>query len=222
MSDQHPVPAGAALSAHGISYGYRRGVAVLEDVDVTVPEATMTALTGRSGRGKSTLLYLLAGLLTPWHGHVQFGGSRLDAGSDAARSSFRARNFGFIFQDVVLDTRRSILEAVLEPCLYAGVNRKDHVGRAQQLMAELGVDLDPLSLPGQISGGQAQRIGVCRALLLRPRVVFADEPTGNLDSDSTDAVAAALQRATDDGCAVIVATHDDRIVRHCAERVDLG
>ncbi|MGV8909544.1 MAG: ABC transporter ATP-binding protein [Propionicimonas sp.] len=222
MSDQHRAePAGVALSAHGISYGYRRGVAVLEDVDVTVPAATMTALTGRSGRGKSTLLYLLAGLLTPWHGHVRFGGSRLDAGSDAARSSVRARNFGFVFQDVVLDTRRSILEAILEPCLYAGVNRRDYAGRARELMVELGVDLDPLSLPGQVSGGQAQRIGVCRALLLRPRLVFADEPTGNLDSDSTEAVAAALGRATADGCAVIVATHDDRIVRHCSAKVEL-
>lgn len=222
MNNQNlAVAGGAALSAQGISYGYRRGAAVLEDVDVTVPEAAMMALTGRSGRGKSTLLYLLAGLLTPWCGQVLLGERRLDAGSDSTRSNFRARNFGFIFQDVVLDSRRSILDAVLEPCLYAGVNLRDYAGRARQLMVELGVDLDPLSLPGQISGGQAQRIGVCRALLLRPRVVFADEPTGNLDSESTETVALALLRATADGCAVIVATHDDRIVRHCATRVDL-
>jgi ABC-type lipoprotein export system ATPase subunit len=210
-----------ALAARGISYGYRRDRPVIDRLDLDVAAGSLTALTGRSGRGKSTLLYLLAGVLTPWRGEVRLGGRSLHAGSDATRSSFRARNFGFIFQDVVLDARRSILDAILEPCLYAGASKRALAGRARSLMAELDVDLDPAALPGQISGGQAQRIGVCRALLLSPRVVFADEPTGNLDNDSTEAVASALRRAAAEGCTVLVATHDDRVVRHCSATVNL-
>ncbi|MCB0913149.1 MAG: ATP-binding cassette domain-containing protein [Propionibacteriaceae bacterium] len=212
---------GASLTARSISYGYRRGRPVLDGLDIDVPAGSLTALTGRSGRGKSTLLYLLAGLLTPWRGEVRHGEHDLHAGTDVTRSSYRAHNFGFIFQDVVLDARRSILEAVLEPCLYTGFSRRALVPRARSLMAELGVDLDPAALPGQISGGQAQRIGVCRALVLSPRVIFADEPTGNLDNDSTEAVASALAGAAATGCTVLVATHDDRIVSRCSARVEL-
>jgi ABC-type lipoprotein export system ATPase subunit len=210
-----------ALSARGVSYGYRRDRVVIDQLDLDVPAGGLTALTGRSGKGKSTLLYLLAGLLSPWRGEIRFDGRPLPDGSDAARSAFRARHFGFIFQDVVLDVRRTILDAILEPCLYAGVDRRTLADRARTLMTQLEVDLDPSALPGEISGGQAQRIGVCRALLLAPRVVFADEPTGNLDNDSTAAVLAALCRAATSGCTVLVATHDDRVVRHCSQTVTL-
>lgn len=209
------------LTADGLTYGYRAGTPVVADLTISLPPGTLTALTGRSGRGKSTLLYLLAGLLTPWRGSVRLLGRDLATGTDAEKARHRAAHIGFVFQDAVLDPRRSVLDAVLEPALYAGVERDGLVGRALDLMAEPGVALPAAARPGQISGGQAQRIGVCRALLLEPDTVFADEPTGNLDADSGAAVLAALERRAAAGCTVVVATHDERVVARCPGRVHL-
>jgi len=210
------------LRAEGITYGYRKGHPILDGIDTTVHAETITAITGPSGRGKSTLLYILAGLLKPWPGDVEFRGLPERGMSDAERARRRATSYGFVFQDVVLDARRTILEAVLEPCLYAGLPRSDYEHRAGELLDEMGVQLTAGSLPGQISGGQAQRVGVCRALLLSPSVIFADEPTGNLDSSSSSAVMSALEGAAGRGCAVLVATHDDRVVARCTGRIHLS
>lgn len=215
------VGTGVALQAWGLRYGYRRDIAVLDRLDLTLDSGSMVALTGPSGTGKSTLLYLLSGLLTPWSGDVQVGRVRHGDLTDRARARFRAQNFGFVFQDVVLDQRRPILDSVLEPCLYARRPRRQYRDRGLALLAELGVELAATSLPGEISGGQAQRVGVCRALLLKPSVVFADEPTGNLDNESAAAVLDALQKATRRGGLVVVATHDDRVVARCDRRIEL-
>lgn len=211
-----------SLIATGLTYGYRAGTPVLDSLDLAIPPGTLTALTGRSGRGKSTLLYLLAGLLTPWRGTVTLHGRDLAAGPDRSTARRRARHIGFVFQDAVLDARRTVLDAILEPTLYAGVDRRAYAGHALDLMRELDVDLPPGSLPGQVSGGQAQRIGVCRALLLAPDAVFADEPTGNLDAATGDAVLSALERRAAAGCTVVVATHDDRVVARCPHRIHLS
>lgn len=210
------------LEATGLTYGYRREAPVIEDLVESVPRGSVTAITGRSGSGKSTLLYLLAGLLTPWAGTVRFEGRDLAAEPDGERSRLRARAFGFVFQDAVLDPRRSVLEAVIEPGLYADDAPADLVDRASCLLDRMKVDVRQGSRPGEISGGQAQRVGVARALLLAPRVVFADEPTGNLDTESADVVLDALVGAAEDGCAVLVATHDERVVGRAARRVMLG
>lgn len=209
------------ISAEALSFGYRRNQPVLEHVSMACGPGEIVALTGVSGRGKSTLLYLLAGMLTPWRGVVAFHDKPLQAAPDHERSWVRARSFGFVFQDAVLDSRRSVLDAVLEPALYAGVDRAQLVDRAHELLDLLGVSLRPDALPGEISGGQAQRVGLCRALLLDPAVVFADEPTGNLDSASTSAVIGALTMAARAGGAVVIATHDERVIGHCTRVVQL-
>ena len=211
----------ATLQARGLTYGYRRDAPILDGLDLALDAGSMVALTGPSGTGKSTLLYLLSGLLTPWSGDVEVAGVRHGDLTDRARAKFRAREFGFVFQDVVLDQRRPILDSVLEPCLYARRPRRQYRDRGLALLAELGVELEATALPGEISGGQAQRVGVCRALLLEPTVIFADEPTGNLDNDSAAVVLDALRRATRGGGLVIVATHDDRVVARCDRRVEL-
>ncbi len=211
----------AGLTASGLTYGYRPGTPVLDGLDLAIPPGTLTALTGRSGRGKSTLLYLLAGLLTPWRGSVTLRGRDLSASPDRTAARHRARHIGFVFQDAVLDARRTVLDAILEPTLYAGVDRRRFAARALELMRELEVDLPPGSLPGQLSGGQAQRIGVCRGLLMAPEALFADEPTGNLDAATGDAVLNALERRAQAGCTVVIATHDDRVVARCPHRIHL-
>src|SRR5690606_34895971 len=145
----------------------------------------------------------------------------LHAAPDHVRARVRARWFGFVFQDTALDPRRPVLEAVLEPALYAGEAPARYRDRALALMARFGVSLRPYALPGEISGGQAQRVGLCRALLLEPAVVFADEPTGNLDAGSAEVVTGALAEVARAGTAVVIATHDERLVAACTRAVSL-
>jgi ABC-type lipoprotein export system ATPase subunit len=209
------------IAATDLSFGYRTGVPVLTGLSIVARAGEVVAVTGASGRGKSTLLYLLAGLLTPWRGMVAFRGQPLHAAADHERARTRARWFGFVFQDTGLDPRRTVLDAVLEPALYAGSDPARQRRRAHQLLEQFGVSLRPDALPGEISGGQAQRVGLCRALLLEPAVIFADEPTGNLDSASTDVVIRALTQSAAAGAAVLIATHDERLVAACTRVVAL-
>jgi len=211
----------ALLAAHGMTYGYQRAATILDNFTWEFVAGRTTALTGPSGSGKSTLLYLLAGLLTPRDGTVCFQGTDLRSLPDHQRSTLRAKRFGFVFQDFALDPRRTVLDSVLEPALYADERRSDLAGRACELLDRMGVQARADARPGEISGGQAQRVATCRALLLSPAVIFADEPTGNLDHHSADVVLGALGDAAAAGSAVLVATHDDRIVERCDERVVL-
>lgn len=171
----------------------------------------VTALTGESGCGKSTRLFLAALLISPTNGEILLDEQRVDNISDAGRSHIRAHNFGFVFQDSALDTTRTVLDNVLESCLYRGERAADHVSYAQELLDMMHVSIPLDRRPGQISGGQAQRIAVCRALVGHPKVIFADEPTGNLDLDSSEAVMGMLRQAAEDGAAVIVVTHDPSV-----------
>lgn len=168
----------------------------------------VTAVTGPSGRGKSTLLYVVGLMLRPSAGTVDIDGRAVAGLPDDQRSGLRARRIGFVFQDAVLDGSRTVLDAVLEPALYAGRTRREATGPAVALLSAMGVEHRSGHRPGQISGGQAQRVAVCRALINRPDVVLADEPTGNLDRTNAEGVLDALGRAAGTGCTVVVATHD--------------
>lgn len=179
-------------------------------------KGSVSVVTGVSGRGKSTLLYLLGLLLTPSSGVVRFAGLPIDRLSDADRSRLRARKIGFVFQDVALDATRSVLDNVSEGGLYAGLNRQDANRRARILLDRLGVTLREDHKPGEVSGGQAQRVGICRALVKEPELILADEPTGNLDQDSTDVVLEELHSEAERGATVVIASHDPLIV----ERAD--
>ncbi len=216
------LPHEAPVGTVDLTYGYTRGRPVIEGLTASFAAGSMCALTGPSGTGKSTLLYLLAGMLTPWSGAVRFNGVELGSLSDPERSALRARQAGFVFQDFALDPRRTILDAVLEPCLYAGVPRETRIDRALALLDRLGVRDQSGSRPGEISGGQAQRVALCRALLLEPTAIFADEPTGNLDHESTQVVLGALAQAADSGCVVLIATHHDTVMAKCHDRLVLS
>jgi putative ABC transport system ATP-binding protein len=126
-----------------------------------------------------------------------------------------------VFQDAALDATRTVLDNVIETALYRGDSRADAVVRAQDLLAQFGVDLRASAKPGQVSGGQAQRIALCRALLNNPRILLADEPTGNLDPASSDVVVEAFKAQAHDGAAVIVVTHDPALVARCDRRIEL-
>lgn len=172
----------------------------------------VSVVTGASGRGKSTLLYLLGLLLRPGAGSIAIDGDDVSSLGDGERSRIRSRTIGFVFQDAALDPTRSVIDNVVEGGIYAGIGRKRAESRGRELLQRFGVTLREDRKPGEVSGGQAQRVGLCRALLKEPGIVLADEPTGNLDADSADVVLAALRDAANAGAAVVIASHDPRVV----------
>jgi len=200
------------LAVENLSYWYRADEPIVVDLTRAFSQGRVTAVTGPSGCGKSTLLYLLGLLLTPDSGSVRIGDFVASGLSDAERSRLRADTVGFVFQDAVLDPSRTVLDNVVEGSVYANTPRGAAIERARSLMEQLDVDLRETHRPGEVSGGQAQRVALCRALLNRPTVILADEPTGNLDPVAADVVMSALTEAASGGATVVVATHQPEMI----------
>lgn len=204
------------ISVDRLTFGYKRSETIINDLSWEFQPGTVTAVTGPSGKGKSTLLYLIGLLLTPWSGSIAEHGNDLSRQSDAKRSQFRAEHVGFVFQDAALDPTRTVLDNVVESHIYSRLRRREAVHRATQLMERFDVDLRADHKPGEVSGGQAQRIALCRALVGHPQLVLADEPTGNLDPNTAAVVVDALvELAAAEDRTVIVATHDPQVVAAC-------
>jgi lipoprotein-releasing system ATP-binding protein len=196
------------IAVEDLSFGYRRAdPPVLSGLTHSFIPG-LTVVVGPSGCGKSTLLYLLGLMLRPSGGWIRLNGSDVARLPDQERSRLRAQHMGFVFQDAVLDPSRSILANVCESGLYAGMPRATREGQALELLRRFGIAEHAADRPGEISGGQAQRVGLCRALLTSPSVILADEPSGNLDWANADLVWATLHHAASDGVTVVVATHD--------------
>ncbi|WP_371164408.1 ABC transporter ATP-binding protein [Buchananella felis] len=173
----------------------------------------LTAVTGPSGRGKSTLLYILGLLLSPTSGAVLIDSKPVSHLPDSARSRIRSRQLGFVFQDSELDPSQTVLDAVMEPGFYMGQDSARLRQRASALLDKFGLGERMDHKPGQTSGGQAQRVAVCRALVNEPDFILADEPTGNLDPGNALTVIEALRSAADEGRTVVIATHDPEVIR---------
>lgn len=211
----------ALLEAREITFGYGHNAEILTDWDAKFTTGEVVAITGPSGRGKSTLLYLLGLMLKPGAGQLLIDGADVAGLADARRARLRASEFGFVFQDAALDATRTVLDNVIETVLYRGEPREPAKRRALELMGQFGVDLRAHHKPGQVSGGQAQRIALCRALLNAPRILLADEPTGNLDPESATIVVDAMRAQAHDGGTVVVATHDPALVVRCDRVITL-
>lgn len=209
------------VQVDGLEFGYNRDVSVLENWNAEFKAGEMVAITGPSGTGKSTLLYILGLMLRPSQGRILIDGSDVSGFSDRRRSLLRADKFGFVFQDAALDATRTVLDNVLESSLYRGDSRSAMRPRAYELLEKFGVNLRASHRPGQVSGGQAQRIALCRGLLNTPRILLADEPTGNLDAISAAVVVDALVGHAERENVVIVATHDEALVGRCTRAIRL-
>ncbi|MGK8235081.1 ABC transporter ATP-binding protein [Roseovarius mucosus] len=215
----------AMLRLSGVEKIYNRGqtseVRVLNGVDLTLARGEMVALVAPSGAGKSTLLHIAGLLDTPDAGRVEIGGEDMTGLTDRRRTMVRRQEVGFVYQFHHLLPEFSALENIVLPQLANGVARRDAVARAQTLLEQVGVGARAGHRPSAMSGGEQQRVAFCRALANGPRVLLADEPTGNLDPGTSDQVFAALTglvRGT--GLSALIATHNldlaarmDRILR---------
>ncbi len=185
------------------------GLPVLDDVSFTVEPGRRLAIMGPSGSGKSTLLAIIGGLEPPTSGSVRLDGVDPFAGDAVHRARFRNERIGFVFQDHHLLAGCTAVDNVLVPALAQGTVPTAMIDRAVALLARVGLADRASHLPGQLSGGERQRVAVARAMLLQPRLVLADEPTGQLDSRSAAAVTDLLaELTTETGGMLVVVTHD--------------
>jgi putative ABC transport system ATP-binding protein len=201
----------------GVSKIYRKRagtVLAVEGVDLTVPDGEWIAIRGRTGHGKSTLLNLLGGLDRPTSGQVKLDGRDLGRLSDAELTKVRATAIGFIFQTFNLVPTLSAaenVEAALVPLRALGADRRRRVAEA---LDSVGLADRARHLPSELSGGQQQRVAIARALVKEPKVLLADEPTGNLDEDTRDEIIALLEKLwQDNGLTMVMVTHDSAIAR---------
>jgi putative ABC transport system ATP-binding protein len=192
----------------------------LRGVDVEIAHGEMLAVMGPSGSGKSTLLHCLAGILRPDRGTVSFDGGRIDDLGETDRSRLRCTRFGFVFQFGQLVPELTAIENVALPLMLASVGRRDAEARAATWFPRLGLEGLEHRRPGDMSGGQAQRVAVARALVIDPAVVFADEPTGSLDSLAGEQVMELLtDAARSSGASVVVVTHEARVAAYAHREI---
>lgn len=202
------------LTATGLDKTYGPTTA-LAKASFALRAGEVVAVMGPSGSGKSTLLHCLAGIVRPDAGTITYDGRDLTAMSDTARSALRRADFGFVFQFGQLVPELTCVENVALPLRLNGEKRKAAEARAAEWMARLEVDDTAHKRPGEISGGQGQRVAVARALVTAPRVIFADEPTGALDSLNGERVMHLLTDASrDTGAAVVLVTHEARVAAY--------
>jgi len=192
----------------------------LRGAELAVAKGELVAVMGPSGSGKSTLLHCVAGILTPDRGEVVFDGRRVDRLSDRERSLLRRGRFGFVFQFGQLVPELPLLENIALPLLLAGRGRRAALAQARPWLPRLGLDGLEHRLPGEISGGQGQRAAIARALITKPDVVFADEPTGSLDSVAADQIMELLvDAARAEGAGVVIVTHEPRVAAYADRTV---
>ena len=209
----------ATLRAVGVSLSFGATPA-LRGADVTVRAGEIVAVMGPSGSGKSTLLHCLAGILVPDAGEVHVDDRRIDTLDEAARSALRRDRFGFVFQFGQLVPELSAEENVALPLLLAGVRREPALRRAREWFGRLGLDGLGARRSGELSGGQAQRVALARALVAEPSVIFADEPTGSLDTLTGEQVMDQLTgTAREQGTTVVIVTHDARVAAYADREI---
>lgn len=192
----------------------------LRGVDFELASGEIVAVMGPSGSGKSTLLHCLAGILTPDAGSVTFDGRPIERLGEDERSRLRRTAFGFVFQFGQLVPELTSVENVALPLLLNGVRRAEALDRAAQWFPVLGLTGLEVRRPGEMSGGQAQRVAVARAMVIEPAVVFADEPTGSLDSLAGEQVMELLTATTrEHGTSVVLVTHEARVAAYAGREV---
>jgi putative ABC transport system ATP-binding protein len=210
---------GAVLRAQDVVLSFGETPA-LRGADLTVAPHEILAVMGPSGSGKSTLLHCLAGILVPNSGEIHFAGQRVDTMTETQRSALRRDRFGFVFQFGQLVPELTAEENAALPLLLGGTRREPALREARTWFARLGLDGLERRRSGELSGGQAQRVALARGLVARPEVLFADEPTGSLDSLTGEQVMSLLvASAREQGTTVVLVTHEGRVAAYADRMV---
>jgi putative ABC transport system ATP-binding protein len=202
------------IALHDVRKTYRMGgedVHALAGVSLTIARGEFLAVVGPSGSGKSTLMHLLGFMDRPTSGRIIFDGEDVSELSSSAQATRRARSLGFVFQSFNLLPRLSVLENVLLPLAYARDGRNDGRIRADAVLERVGLGHRARHRPNQLSGGERQRAAIARALVNRPQLILADEPTGNLDGQNVDRVLELFRELHADGQTIVLVTHDVQV-----------
>ena len=202
---------------------YRVGdikVRALDGLDFDIYKGEFVAVVGASGSGKSTLLNMLAGLEKPTKGEIEIGRVHIEKMTERQLVSFRREKVGFIFQAYNLLNTMNALENVALPLSFRGVSRRQRLKEARKYMDLVGVGGQARHMPNQMSGGQQQRVGIARALVVNPQIIFADEPTGNLDSKTTMEVLRLMQKIVrEQDQTLVMVTHDNNLASYADRRI---
>ena len=212
------------IQISGLTKHFQMGgvtVRALDGVDLEIPQKSFTVVMGPSGSGKSTLLYLVGGLDRPTSGQIAVNGQRLDEMDENKLALFRRKTVGFIFQSFNLIQSMTAEENINFPMQFAGISSKVRTRRSKELLEQVGLADRGRHHPGELSGGQQQRVAAARALVNNPNLILADEPTGNLDTASGAGIMQLLADLHQSGRAVLVVTHDARMVRFATHKVFL-
>lgn len=195
-------------------------VRALNGVDFEIYKGEFCAIVGTSGSGKSTLLNMLAGLERPTRGEIVIAGKHIEKLSEKALVAFRRERVGFIFQSYNLLNTMNAVENVAMPLSFRGMAKKERMDRAQKYLKLVGVGDQAKHMPNQMSGGQQQRVGIARALVVNPQIIFADEPTGNLDSKTTMEVMRLMQKIVRERQQTLVmVTHDNNLASYADRQI---
>jgi putative ABC transport system ATP-binding protein len=197
-------------------------VQALKAATLVVAAGDYLSIVGPSGSGKSTMLNLLGLLDRPTVGEYRLAGARTGDLTDDERSAVRARFIGFVFQSFHLLSRRTVLDNVLLPMLYSGVPRPERESRAREVLERVGLGHRVDFFPSSLSGGERQRVAVARAVVSGPRLLLADEPTGNLDQRTSGEVMELFESLNAEGLTLIVITHDDAVARRARRRIHIA
>ncbi|NLD50184.1 MAG: ABC transporter ATP-binding protein [Clostridiaceae bacterium] len=210
------------ISITNLSKIYRLGnekVVALEEINLDIPEGEFCCFLGTSGSGKSTLLNMLAGLEKPTKGSVRIKNTNIEKLNENKLAQFRQKNIGFVFQSYNLISYLDAVENVCMPLVFMGISKKERIGRAVKMLRDVGLASHLKHKPTQMSGGQQQRVGIARAFISRPEIIFADEPTGNLDSrTSREVLDLMISLSKDNNRTLIMVTHDINIAKR-ADRI---
>lgn len=192
----------------------KMSVHILKDISLSVEEGEYLAIMGPSGSGKTTLMNIIGCLDKPTSGSYHLNGKDVLTYSDNELSDTRLYNIGFVFQSFHLLPKQTALENVYLPLIYAGISKKERIGRATEALERVGLGDRLHFKPTQLSGGQQQRVAIARAIVNHPTILLADEPTGALDSSSGEQVMELFQKLNDEGITIIMITHDAEIASH--------